>query len=228
MSIATETTATCNACGHVQKVKVFGSINVAEDFGLKSKVKDGSLFAWQCPQCGRWNLLKYMTLYHDPESRLMVWLVPEGAMDMEQEALVEKKMTYLTEEGEDGKSSLEGYVLRKVGEVGDLIEKVNIHDAGLDDVVIEMCKYFAKMELGEKLSEEDRNKLYEAPFKFYRMEGPDNDLTFSYPMDGQMQGAQIGFKVYEDCSGIVSRNPKVVPHGGFVVVDASWIAKFFK
>lgn len=228
MSIVSETTAKCSSCGTEKKVQVFGSINVAEDLGLKEKVKNGSLFAWQCPKCGSWNLLKYMTLYHDPESRLMVWLIPDGAMDESDMDKVRKKMAALTEKGEDGKSALDGYILREVSEVGDLIEKVNIHDAGLDDVAIEMCKYFAKMDLGEKLPEKEQEAILGASFKFYQLSGPDNDITFAYSLNGQMQGAKIGFKVYEDCRGIISRNPKVVPKEGFAKVDASWIAKFFK
>ena len=68
--------ATCTRCGESHEVLTFPSINVAQDPDLKARVRDGSLFVWECPYCGARNLLKYQTLYHDPAEKLMVWLLP--------------------------------------------------------------------------------------------------------------------------------------------------------
>ena len=39
----------------------------------------------------------------------------------------------------------------------------------------------------------------------------------------------IGFNVYEDCRGIVSRNPEVSKAAaGFTRVDAVWLSRFFR
>lgn len=171
------------------------------------------------------NLAVYQTLYHDPEERLMIWLLPDGGMPDAELSAVEKHLEAIAGQMGSEEGGLEGYVLRRVSDVGSLIEKVNIHDAGLDDAVMEMCKYITKMELAEKESNKDRAKaIADAPFKFYKMDGADNDITFSYPFDGQMQGVQIGFNVYEDCRGILQRNPSARPGAGFTKVDAEWLA----
>ena len=120
--------ATCSRCGESHAVTTYPSINVAQDPDLKARVRDGSLFVWECPHCGARNLLKYQTLYHDPAEKLMVWLLPGDAEPPQ--AVV------------DAVKELEGYTLRLVREVGDLVEKVNIHACGLDDVLVEMCKYW--------------------------------------------------------------------------------------
>ena len=204
----------------MHEITVPGGINVGETPELKARVKDGSLFVWECPACGTANLARCQTLYHDPEQRLMVWLLPDGVLSEERMETVEKALAAQAAE-------LEGYVLRRVSDVGSLIEKVNIHDAGLDDRVIEMCKYVTKTELAEKNRQRAADFL-NAPFKFYRMQGADNELTLSFPLDGQMHGVQIGFNVYEDCRGILSRNPAVQAGPGFARVDADWLAQYFR
>jgi len=199
----------CKKCQKQTEVELRQSINVALDPELKARVKDGSLFVWECPYCGQRNLAVYQTLYHDPDTKLMVWLLPGTAEPPQAVAEAVKQ--------------LEGYTLRMVREVGDLIEKVNVHDAGLDDCVLEMCKWVTRRELAEKNPEAADAKL-----KFLRMEGADNELVMAFPLNGQMQVVNVGFNVYEDARGILMRNPSVKPAEGFAQVDSDWIEQFFR
>ena len=214
--MTTKTLATCSSCGEKHEITYYSGINTAEDPELKARVKDGSLFLWECPHCGKTNLSVSQTIYHDPEEKLMIWLLPEGLVPEDKVRAVEASL-------ESAAETLEGYSFRRVGDVGSLIEKVNIFDAGLDDTVMEMVKYVTKMELAEK----GGKPLSDTPFKFYRMEGPDNELTFTFPSEGAMQGVQVGFNVYEDCAGIIRRNPSMRPPSGFPIIDQGWIARFF-
>ena len=201
--------ASCNHCHRTTQVEPVQRINTALDPELKARVRDGSLFVWECPYCGTRNLLKYQTLYHDPEARLMVWLLPEGQEPpREVEAAVKE---------------LDGYTLRRVKEVGDLVEKVNICEAGLDDVVMEMCKWVTRRELCAKNPE-----MMDARLRFLRMEGSDQEIVLAFPLNGQMQVVNIGFNVYEDARGILSRHPATRPAPGFALVDAAWLDQFFK
>ena len=201
--------ASCSHCRQQTEVPVRQSINTALDPEVKARVKDGSLFVWECPYCGYRNLAVYQTLYHDPDARLMVWLLPgkEQAPQAVEEAV----------------KDLEGYTLRLVRNVGDLVEKVNVHDAGLDDVVLEMCKWVTRREMAEK-----NPAALDAALRFLRLEGADNDLVMAFPLDGQMQVLNVGFNVYEDARGILSRHPAIRPVPGFAQVDAAWIDQFFR
>lgn len=209
---------TCPHCGAKGQTNTYPLINVGTNPELKEAVKNGSLFLWDCPSCGQRSLLRFSTLYHDPVAKLMILLHGEdGAWD---------KLGAIASQIADS-PELEGYTLRTVADAGSLIEKVNIFDSGLDDEVIELCKYVTKMEMAGKMTSGVK-ALMDAPFKFFKMHGPDNDLSFSFPRDGQMQGLNIGFNVYEDCIGILKRNPAIHPDAGFATVDADWISKFFR
>ena len=216
MSIINEALAPCSKCGQQHKVIIYKSINTAENPELKAKVADGSLFLWECPHCGQMNLAKYETLYHDPEGKLMVWLIPAGEIS-------EAQMQAITMHTK----AMGGYTLRRVNDMGTLMEKVLIAEAGLDDIVLEMCKYVTKLEMLQKsVPAEQKDEFMASTFHFYRCEGEGDEriLTFMYALDGQMLGVNIGWNVYQDCAGILERNPQIRPEEGFAKIDAEWLA----
>jgi len=220
MSIVNEALAPCSKCGQQNKVTIYKSINISENPELKDKVRDGSLFLWECPHCGQMNLARYETLYHDPASRIMLWLIPQGEISETQM----KAITMHTK-------AMEDYTLRRVNDMGSLMEKVLIKDEGLDDVVIEMCKYVTKMEMVQKMVGQDKkDEFLTAKFHFYRSngEGEERLLTFMYPFEGQMLGVNIGWNVYQDCAGILERNPQIKPADGFERIDADWLESMMR
>lgn len=201
--------ASCSNCKKQTEVNLPKSINAALDPELKARVRDGSLFIWECPYCGRRNVAVTEFLYHDPSAKLMVWLLPgESAPSEAAQAAVKE---------------LEGYTLRLVREVGELIEKINIADAGLEDTIVEMCKWVTRRELSAK-----NPAAAKAPLKFLRTEGADHDLVFAFPLEGNMQLVNVGFNVYEDARGIIQRNPSVKPSEGFASVNSEWLERFFQ
>lgn len=207
----------CSRCGEKSSIRTYGSINVSTNPEFKEKVLDGSMFVWECPHCGTLNLIRNQVLYHDPAEKLMVW-VTGGSIELEEKI----SSAYAKVE------EMAGYTARFVNDAGSLIEKVKIFDAGLDDIVIEMCKYVTKMELVGK-DKANAEAINAAPFKFLKLDGADNELTLAYPLNGQMQMVVIGFNVYEDCRGIINRNPSVTASAnGFVRIDADWLARFFR
>ena len=217
MSIINEALAPCSKCGQQHKVTVYRSINISENPELKAKVKDGSLFLWECPHCGQVNLAKYETLYHDPAAKLMVWLIPSGEIS-------ESQMQAITMHTK----AMGGYTLRRVNDMGSLMEKVLINEASLDDVVLEMCKYVTTLEMIQKsIGPEQKEEFLASNFHFYRCEGEGDErlLTFMYALDGQMHGVNVGWNVYQDCSGILERNPQVKPEDGFARIDADWLTQ---
>ena len=215
MSIINEALAPCSKCGQQHKIIVYRSINIADNPELKAKVKDGSLFLWECPHCGQVNLAKYETLYHDPSLKVMFWLIPAGEIS-------ESQMQAITMHTK----AMGGYTLRRVNDMGTLMEKVLIAEAGLDDVVLEMCKYVTKLEMVQKsVGAEQKDECMASVFHFYRSEGEGDErvLTFMYALDGQMLGVNIGWNVYQDCAGILERNPQIRPADGFEKIDADWL-----
>ena len=111
----------------------------------------------------------------------------------------------------------EGYTCRIEDSVGELIEKVKIFNAGLDDAVMELCKYITCQELKK-----------DVVLKFVKMDGADGEITFAYPQSGEMEMIAVGFNVYEDCAGIISRNQDLQASAKSEKrIDRVWISQHF-
>jgi len=63
---------TCPDCNTEGTYTVWDSVNVDLDPELKSKVMDGSLFTWVCPNCKKSFNAPYSFLYHDMTHNFMV------------------------------------------------------------------------------------------------------------------------------------------------------------
>ena len=210
----------CSSCGRLFEKEVPQSVNVSEEPSLKEAVLDGSLFTWECPHCGAVNMIRPELLYHDPDAKIMIWLVGDEVRSSRAEELLEAI-------GEE--EALSDYSLRRVSEPGALIEKVKIADLGLDDVAVELCKYVTAMELssGEKDGKLS-DALSAAQLRLRSMDGADGRLTFVFPLEGAMHSVSVGFNVYEDCHAILARNPGMRPAGVFPKVDGEWVRKNFR
>ncbi len=215
MSIINEAIAPCSKCGEQHKIIVYSSVNTAENPELKPKVMDGSLFLWECPHCGQVNLARYEILYHDPAKKLMFWLMPKDDIS-------ETQMQAITMHTK----AMGGYTLRRMSDMGALMEKVLIAEAGLEDHVIEMCKYVTKLEMVQKsIPAEQKDEFMNSTFHFYRCTEEEGErlITFSYALGGEMFGMNIGMNIYQNCSDIFERNPQVKPADGFERIDADWL-----
>lgn len=129
----------------------------------------------------------------------------------------EKLMILLSPTPVRGEDLPDAYVGRVVKSVGELIEKVKIHAQGLDDVTIELCKYITRKEI-----------LKDVQLKFVGIQGADSEMTFTYPENGEMQMLAVGFNVYEDCAGILNRNPAIKEAARTLCrVDSDWLSQYF-
>lgn len=227
MSLVKKAPARCARCGHEHEITVYKSVNTAEEADMEARVLNGSLFMWTCPDCGSKNLVSYECLYHDPAKKRMLWLLPrnkDNSLEMESVA----RHAQL----------LGGYTLRICPDLGSLIEKILILNAGLNDVAVEICKYVIRGEwaqqaqggaaqqgqaLGSNAADPQAASVpVDVPLHFHHVE--DDQLVFSYPSEGQMASLSQGKNVYEDSLGILSRNPALQPGEGFQRVDADWLS----
>jgi hypothetical protein len=216
MSLLKSAVVCCATCKKQQEIPIYKSINTATDPGLVAKVMDGSLFLWECPHCHAKSLAKYECLYHNPDQRFMVWLLPlEMSSEAEQASIAMHA------------KALGAYTLRKCTEVGELVEKVHVLEAGLDDVAIELCKFIILQELQQKAaSEGEKAEIISTPIHFYRKE--EDKLVFAIQLNKQMNELAVGNNVYEDALGIIHRNPSLTPAPGFQRIDAIWLSSVLR
>lgn len=126
---------TCPSCHHEGDFELWDSINTALDPEMKEKVLNQSIFLYTCPSCGETFRLNYSTLYHQMEDLVMIYLVPESEVKKTYEIFYEKNALadYRTEK----------YLYRIVTSANQLVEKIQIFDAGKDDRVMELVKLLA-------------------------------------------------------------------------------------
>lgn len=124
----------CPACGKSGEFVAWTSLNVTLDPHEKTRLLDRSLTQFTCAACGHTAQLIYPLLYHDMDNAYMIWLLPPGTGgETEPEALSPDVAARLGEK----------YRYRSVGNLNQLIEKILIFDAGLDDRVVELAKLVA-------------------------------------------------------------------------------------
>ena len=128
---------TCPSCHHERDFELWDSINTALDPEMKEKVLNQSIFLYTCPSCGETFRLNYSTLYHQMEDLVMIYLVPESEVKKTYEIFYEKNALA------DYRYRTEKYLCRIVTSANQLVEKIQIFDAGKDDRVMELVKLLA-------------------------------------------------------------------------------------
>ena len=137
MSKTSEAKITCPKCGKESSFTVWESVNRMLDPDAAEAVIDGSLFDFQCPNCGYKTRFYYPMLYHDMENGVMVFFVEKGNLE---EGV--KHITQFKEMPMPGKHLLKSVRYRVVDDINDLREKAVIFKSQLDDRVIEIMKLF--------------------------------------------------------------------------------------
>lgn len=136
MSSPTIIEVTCNACGTPAHFTAWESLNASLNPELRQRLLDGELTRFDCPQCGASATVLYPLLYHDMERQFMIRLVSdEDCSDCR----------YMPRD-----EFMADYQLRFVSTVNQLIDKILIFDAGLDDRLLELGKrYLRQLALNE-------------------------------------------------------------------------------
>ncbi len=137
MSLFREEHLECPYCYHDVLFTLYSSINVGLHPEHKEKVLDYSIFKYQCPHCKKSDIVCHPVLYHDPENEIMIqvlWHEEEFGqpMDKELQSLIEVM-------------GQKNYRRREVFGYYELMEKIRIFDAGLDDFAISLIKTMHKI-----------------------------------------------------------------------------------
>lgn len=131
-------TVGCPICKHSHEAQAIRVVDVNKDDKIREKLENGSLFEFDCPDCGFHMRLNYSFLYQDAGIREYIYVSEEkpteDAASVDQ---IARNAMALTE----GKT--EDALLRIVYSERDLREKLAIFEHGLDDRIVEVCKGIA-------------------------------------------------------------------------------------
>ena len=125
----------CPECNLEQEFTVYNSVNVTLNPDYKEDLINGELTVFTCDACGHQIEIVYPILNHDMENQLMIYLDPDGQLDLN--GIENKQFMF-------GTLLDESYRYRIVSTREELVEKIYIFEAGLDDKPIEMLKHYIR------------------------------------------------------------------------------------
>lgn len=146
MSINSKQKVKCPNCGELGEVTVWNAVTVKDSPDLKADLLAGKINMFRCGTCGHKALMPTHLLYHDEEQRLLISFTPceENLRKRLYENVVE------TSKETGALEKFEGYNLRFVTEYNELLEKLLIFDAGLNDKAVEVIKLMILSQDAEK------------------------------------------------------------------------------
>lgn len=160
MSEQNRYTIHCPKCRHQQEVELYESINVQSSPDLKEKLMANQVNLVVCGQCGLSFRVDKALLYHDPARRVMIYLIPLGEAVFEageQEfADLLRRLNGVLPEG------LQAPEVCLVFSRVELIERIFLFDAGLNERVIEYIKYMIYTRNLAKVTPAEKALLFDA------------------------------------------------------------------
>ena len=168
-------------CQHPQAFTAWQSVNVTLDPELKARLLDRSLVTFHCEKCNHTVGVNQGLLYHDMDRRVMIMLGCQSPDEAESpEPLLQKFQAE--------------YSLRLVGSMNELIEKVLLIDADLDDRAVEMFKV-ALMTNIEESQRGDNPALFFSGI--YANDESDEQIEFALVNEASTKAVSVPFeKVY--------------------------------
>jgi hypothetical protein len=150
----------CPQCGCAQDVLLHDSVNVQTHPEMRDRIMSNQLNAVTCEQCSFGFRVDKPLLYHDPNRNFMIHLIP-GQAD-----LIEGTQNRFSEWMRELSSLLPSGVrapdLHLVVTRPELVERIFLLEAGLNERVIEYIKYIIYSRNLERLPPETKVLLFDA------------------------------------------------------------------
>lgn len=136
MSRFHEEEITCPQCGKTSQFKVWDSVNTQTDEDMKAAVRSLEAFTMHCPGCGYEHIISYNFLYHDMDAAVMIYHAADEKGEETAQQAFKQAMAVLHDAAH--------YTCRIVHSFDEMLEKLRIADAGLDDRIISLLKLLAE------------------------------------------------------------------------------------
>jgi hypothetical protein len=209
MSRLVRTSVTCPRCEATAEFEHHASVDVTRDPQLRAAVLDRTLSVFTCRACGHEASVSHDLLYLDAARGFMVQYDPSGSFDASQVGEL------VAPPGRAGRARQ--LVTRVVSEMNDLVEKVRIFEAGLDDRVVEVIKLM----LGSQHPGVAGAALY-----FDGLEG--DVFTLVALEDGEPQGLELPRSALDDLSSRLLQSGRLGEEPAWGRVDADYAVELLQ
>ena len=214
----------CLKCKKASDFEFYESINTALDPKLKQRVKNFDIFKFVCPHCGREQFVNYSFLYHQMEDQIMIFYCQdEEEVNKVRSLYAEDFATATDENGVERPIDTSGYRRRIVIGADELVEKIRIFDAGLDDRLMEIYKVMLFGQMQAELAEIPGGSDVDEVFVDEQLDG---SLDLVFVAQGRAVGA-VPF-AQEMYDVIKAQYEAAVTHLAAVepVIDQDWAFDF--
>lgn len=117
----------CPYCHKEFEITIYHSVNAEEDPDLRERCISGDVFQHSCPHCHTDFMIQNPLLYEDPKNKFVLW-VSSNDVGSDLSALSQPLIQ-------------KGYKLRRCSTVKEFVEKIQILEDGVDDIMVELAKY---------------------------------------------------------------------------------------
>lgn len=150
----------CPKCGHEQSVELYESVNVKTDPALKDQLLRNELNSVSCGECKFSFRVDKQLVYSDPDRRILVFLYPadEAAYDRDEE----KFLTAVAEITRALPEDVQAPSVHLVFSRTEMIERIFLKEAGLDERIIEYIKYTMYVRNAKRLDPAAKALLFNA------------------------------------------------------------------
>lgn len=208
---------TCPRCHYDSPMTMWGSINVDLDPELKEQLLSGDLFQWKCEVCGEECFVPYGTMYHDMTHKFMLFFDPWEDRENKYE---EFEVPIPQEFG------VSNYTFRSVFGINALREKIDIFEAGLNDIAIERMKVFLRLNPENEIRPTDAiyfHSIDKDPERMRKSGFERGAIVFAkVPKEGEPSAMGFRIEAYFDFLLAVEKDPRMQVKG-CTCVDSNWM-----
>ena len=240
MSDVAKQMISCPYCNRTAYFNIWNSINTKTHPETSGQVRNLSLFRFCCPYCRQTSTIKYSFLYHQVESALMIYFIPEDEEVKHTQKLLE---TVFAGTQQDDKAStgtdtapedrllvnaLANYRYRIVRTHEEFLEKLAIFDSGLDDRILEIAKVILSTEAERQLS--GYNFRVKGAFFAINTETKERNLVFLDKNSSRTATVSFDRYVANVYNQIIDQYSVVLegPHKNDTVIDRNWASEILK
>ena len=150
----------CPKCQHEQDLDLYESINVKTNPELKTQLMSAQLNTVVCEKCAASFRIDKPLLYHDPSRKLMIYWIPTKDNDI---AAGQKQFTEcLSQLNTLLPQGLDAPEVHLVFSRTELVERIFLFEAGLNERIIEYIKHMIYLKNNAKLDPARKALLFDA------------------------------------------------------------------
>ena len=203
-----KTKGKCNGCGKQITATVFESVNTDFAKDLPMQIMSGDLFSAKCPHCKTISYVEYDLLYHDINNSAKIWVLHKNAPKYKE------RISEIRSAAETSHK-----LLRIVGSMNELTEKVSCLEKKRDDRIVECYKSFIIVVLLFHNPElKIKNIFYTA------VSG--KEMFHVVDSDGDDECIELSEETYEFIKGLYFSSPYAAKFDdNYAIVDFGWAMK---